>query len=113
MPADLLAVVPAGYLEVFQPELSVEPAGSCLVSPVTKAPVIPPSRVAEPVPWEGLVVPVLTSASGSGLLKFQAAMVVAQRCTGVAKRATPTNRACFIVERVLSFPVRLNLEERR
>src|SRR4029079_4366035 len=64
----------AGYVDVFQAELSVEPAGSSEVSPVAKVAVAPPTSEATPEPREGKIVPVPVAPSGEVLLKFHCAI---------------------------------------
>ena len=55
---------------MFQPELSVLPAGSSEESPVAKVAVAPPASEAVPEPTDGDVLPVLVLPSGGVLLKF-------------------------------------------
>src|SRR4051794_22670575 len=61
---------------------SVEPP---LASPLAKEAVVPPTVVREPVPVEGVVVPVAVLVSGVGELKFH--------CTTVVCACTPDRKA--------------------
>ena len=61
---------------VFQPELSVPALAGSVVLPLAKDGVSAVTREAVPVPTEGVVLPVLGSASGLGLLKFHCAMTL-------------------------------------
>ena len=61
---------------MFHALLSVEPAGSSVVSPVAKPDpfaVTPPTIEAVPLPTEGAVEPVVVLPSGVTLLKFHCA----------------------------------------
>ena len=59
----------------FHAELSVDPAGSSVESPVANVAVAPPTRDAVPRPMEGVVEPVVVNPSGGTLLKFHCAMM--------------------------------------